>query len=98
MKNHINVNGRTIQTDKGFSHLKQKQKEWILVVFRNSYHSKMKELNMNIKLPREARDEVIRQVYEEIIARDIWIPFGEFEKYCFSKISKVVSDYNPNKN
>ncbi len=58
----------------------------------------MKELNTNTKLPRETRDEVIQQVYEEIIARDIWIPFGELEKYCFSKITNEVIDYNANNN
>lgn len=98
MKNHINVNGKLLQTNKGFSHLKQRQKEWILAVFRSSYHKKMKELSTNTKLPKEARDEVITQVYNEIEASGIWIPFGELEKYCFSKITKVVNDYNPNKN
>lgn len=55
----------------------------------------MRELNTNKKLPREARDEVILQVYEEIDSRGIWIPFNELEKYCFGKINKVSKDYNP---
>ncbi|MED2737074.1 hypothetical protein [Bacillus toyonensis] len=97
MKNHIRVNGKSLQTNKGFSHLKQRQKEWISGIFRDSYHSKMKELHTNTKLPRETRDEIVRQVYEKIEARGIWIPFGELEKYCFSNTTKVVNGYTPNK-
>lgn len=93
MKNHIKVNGRTLQTNKRFSQLKQKQKEWIATVFREKYHSKMGELGVDTKLPREQRDRVIAEVYAEIEARDIWIPYRELEKYCFSKTTKVIKGF-----
>ncbi|MGG4382855.1 hypothetical protein ABEX08_12530 [Priestia megaterium] len=37
MKNHVYQNGRLIQTNKKFSALKQKQKEWITNELRQRY-------------------------------------------------------------
>lgn len=94
MKNHEKVNGKLLQTNKRFSHLKQGQKDFISNIFREKYHQKMDELNTNEKLPKKFRDEVVSSVYLEIEKRDIWLPFGEVEKYCLSKITKTVNKYN----
>jgi hypothetical protein len=51
LKNHINVNGKLIQTNKRFSQLKNKQKEWIAAELYKLYHNKMKERHTIRKLP-----------------------------------------------
>ncbi|GAA0610907.1 hypothetical protein GCM10009001_30190 [Virgibacillus siamensis] len=94
MKNHINVNGKLLQTNKRFSQLKERQKNWITEELYKLYHKKMKERRINGKLPPPYRDEVIESIYEQIRDRDIWIPFGEVKKYAFRKTTKMVKSFN----
>ncbi|UOQ95098.1 hypothetical protein MUO14_09285 [Halobacillus shinanisalinarum] len=93
MKNHIKVNGKLLQTNKRFSQLKQSQKNWIATELYKLYHEKMKERRTTRKLPPEHRDAVISSLYEQIQNREIWIPYGEVEKYAFSKTTKIVKSF-----
>ncbi len=51
MKNHIEVNGKLLQTNKRFSQLKESQKNWIVPELYKLYHNKMKERRTTRKLP-----------------------------------------------
>lgn len=93
MKNHIKVNGKLLQSNKRFSHLKQSQKNWIAIELNKLYHSKMKERRTTRKLPSTHRDEVISSLYEKIQEREIWISYNEVEKYAYSKIAKIVNSF-----
>jgi hypothetical protein len=93
LKNHIKVNGKLLQTNKRFSQLKNKQKEWIALELYKLYHNKMKERRTTRKLPPDHRDMVISSLYEHIQNKDIWIPYSEVEKYVFSKITKIVKSF-----
>ena len=83
-KNHKLIDGRLLQTDKKYSHLKMKQKEkinlWINEEIRAYYeHSG--------KFPRkpEAFTEVLERLYMRIEDAGIWIPYGEIHKRYFGK-------------
>ena len=94
MKNHIKVNGKLLQTNKTWSHLKNGQKEWISNQFSYLYHQKMIMRRTVGKLPRAARDEVISDLYEKIKEREIWIPYGEVKKFACSRTRKVVNRFS----
>jgi hypothetical protein len=93
LKNHIKVNGKLLQTNKRFSQLKNKQKEYIAAELYKLYHNKMKETHTIRKLSFDHRDIVISSLYEQIQNREIWIPYGEVGKYAFSKITKIVKSF-----
>jgi len=93
MKNHIKVNGKLLQSNKHFSQLKQRQKDWIATELYKLYHDKMKERRTTRKLPANHRDEVISFLYEKIQQREIWIPYREVEKYTFSKIANIIKSF-----
>ena len=82
-KNHQMVNDRLLQTDKPFSQLKQKQKEKINEWLYQEYRAISQQIG---KVP-DARhnDKILFSVQEKIEATEIWIPFGEVEKYFFSR-------------
>lgn len=90
MKNHVEINEKLLQTNKKFSALKMKQKEFIANTFRVKYHQKTEERGMTKVLPKRLLDEVINEVYEEIKLQDIWIPFSEVRKFCYRRIQKTV--------
>ena len=82
-KNHQIINGRLLQTDKPFSQLKQKQKEkineWLYQEYRALYHQigKVPDARHN--------DKILSAVQEKIEEAEIWIPFGEVQRYFFSR-------------
>ncbi len=43
MKNHIRINGQLLQTNKKWSHLKEKQKTWIMETARREYDRFVRE-------------------------------------------------------
>ncbi|WP_456364968.1 hypothetical protein C1N73_34310 (plasmid) [Priestia aryabhattai] len=88
MKNHVYENGRLIQTNKKFSALKQKQKEWIANELRNRYISAINY--PYTKLRTKKRDQILDEVYDLIQKKEIWIPYDEVEKYYFSKIPSFI--------
>lgn len=64
MKNHVYENGRLIQTNKKFSVLKQKQKEWITNELRQRYISAINY--PYTKLRSKKRDKILDEVYDLI--------------------------------
>lgn len=61
MKNHIKVNGKILQTNKKFSHLKLKQKEFIHELMYEEYKKYYEE---NEKMPvKEAKSELKKNIY-----------------------------------
>ncbi|MGC6584858.1 hypothetical protein ACPV3A_07795 [Paenibacillus sp. Dod16] len=93
MKNHIKVNGKLLQTNKHFLQLENSQKDWIATELYKLYYNKMKERHTTRKLSPDHRDTVIASLYEQIQNREIWIPYGEVEKYVFSKTTKIVKSF-----
>mgnify|MGYP000677194578 CR=1 FL=1 len=79
MKNHEWVDGKLLQTNKKYSHLKQKQKEKIYQWMYEAYCSKYQELG---KFP-ETRDDddILLRVMDKIEEAEIWIPYGEINKH-----------------
>lgn len=84
MKNHIKVNGQIRQLNKKWSHLRQQQRErisnWLrreFFVFVKIHHRKPKKYE---------HDEIILAVMDKIHDQDIWIPYGEVERYYKSKV------------
>ncbi|MEM5008485.1 hypothetical protein WKH54_25905 [Priestia megaterium] len=91
MKNHVYQNGRLIQTNKKFSALKQKQKEWITNELRQRY---INAINYpHTKLHSKKRDQILEEVYDLIVAKDTWIPFHEVKKHYFKKIPSFISSH-----
>ncbi|MGG4392185.1 hypothetical protein COK01_26780 [Priestia megaterium] len=88
MKNHVFQNGHLIQTNKKFSALKQKQKEWITNKLRQRYIKMMKY--PNVKLRPNKRDQILDEVYDLISEKEIWVPFHEVEKHYYSKITSFI--------
>ncbi|MFE4047485.1 hypothetical protein [Priestia sp. YIM B13490] len=88
MKNHVYQNGRLIQTNKKFSALKQKQKEWITNELRQRYISAINY--PHIKLHPRKRDQILDEVYDLIEEKEIWIPYGEVKRHYFSKIPSFI--------
>ncbi|QWG81546.1 MULTISPECIES: transposase [Bacillus cereus group] len=87
MKNHTRSSkGQLLQTNKKWSHLKQKQRETISNWLREAYIEKIKVHNLRLK-PREHED-VLEKVMSKIYDREIWIPDYEVEKYYKGKINK----------
>ena len=93
MKSHITVNGKILLRNKRYSQLKNTQKEWIVSELYKLYHNNMKEKRTTRKLPPNQRDIVISSLYEKIQNREIWIPYGEIQKYVFSKTTKIVKSF-----
>jgi hypothetical protein len=88
MKNHVYQNGRLLQTNKKFSALKQKQKEWITNELRQRYISVINY--PYTKLHPKKRDQILNEVYDLIAEKEIWIPYGEVKRHYFSKIPSFI--------
>ena len=86
LKNHVKVGGKLLQTNKIWSHLKQKQKEWIIQTARGQYDRFLRECG---KLPVEgSKKQLIEDVYAVIEERDIWIPYGEVYRVLCKHIAR----------
>ena len=88
MKNHEMINGKLLQTNKTFSHLKEQQRlkinEWLYEYYKD-------HMDKNGKEP--FKDEIVQAVYEKIEAAEIWLPLGELYKYYMSRINKIRKRY-----
>lgn len=86
MKNHVKVGGKLLQTNKTWSHLKQKQKDWILQTARGHYDRFLRERG---KLPVEgSKEQLIEEIYAVIKERDIWISYGEVYRVLCKHIAR----------
>ena len=85
MKNHMRINGQLLQTNKKWSHLKEKQKAWIMETARQEYDCFVRERG---KLPvHGSKQQLIERIYEAIEAKDIWIPYGEVKRVLDARIA-----------
>lgn len=90
-KNHKMVDGKLLQTNKPFSQLKQRQKEkineWLYAEYRRYYEE-------NGSAPdKRCNADILGAVYEKISAAEIWIPFGEVQKFFYSHKNKYRNRY-----
>ena len=86
-KNHKMIDGKLLQTDKKYSHLKLKQKEKIaewMYLETKAYYEK------NYTFPGDKQiGDVISKVYDRITGADIWIPYGEVVKHYKKKRADI---------
>ena len=87
-KNHKMIDGKLLQTDKKYSHLKLKKKEKIaewMYLETKAYYEK------NYTFPGDKQiGDVISKVYDRITDADIWIPYGEVVKHYNKKKRAVL--------
>ena len=87
-KNHVRVNGTLLQTNKKWSHLKQKQRDWIYGTTRSEHEKFIEENN---RLPMKAgKKKLIAAIEAKIDERGIWLPSHEME----SGIGKYIDRLN----
>ena len=77
-KNHVRVNGTLLQTNKNWSHLKQKQRLWIYEVTRTE-HKKFVEENNRLPM-KTGKKKLIAAIEGKIDERGIWLPSHELER------------------
>lgn len=86
-KNHKMIDGKLLQTDKKYSHLKLKQKEKIaewMYLETKAYYEK------NYTFPGDKQiGDVISKVYDRITDANIWIPYGEVVKHYKKKRADI---------
>ena len=83
---HIENDGKLINVEKKWSHLKMKQKEMIFLKFRNAY---IRFLNNEGRHPDKLECGVIvDEVYNFIRRKGIVIPHGDVKKAFDGKLNK----------
>ena len=86
-KNHKMIDGKLLQTDKKYSHLKLKQKEKIaewMYLETKTYYEKYYTFPGDKQI-----GDVISKVYNRITDADIWIPYGEVAKHYKKKRTDI---------
>lgn len=92
MKNHKMVDGKLLQTNKKYSHLKQKQKEKIYQWMYEAYVECYKEKG---KFPDTKDDvKILFSVMSKIDDAEIWIPENEVRKHYNSVRSNLRKRLN----
>lgn len=91
MKNHEWVGDKLLQTNKKYSHLKQKQRdkiyEWMYAAFKDVFRQ-------TGRYPEKKQDEIILdRVMDNIRAAEIWIPEYEVEKHYKGIKNKLNKRY-----
>jgi hypothetical protein len=87
-KNHVRVNGTLLQTNKKWSHLKQKQRDWIYEITRSA-HKLFVEKNNRLHM-KAGKKNLIAAIETKIDERGIWLPSDELE----SGIGKYIDRLN----
>ena len=87
-KNHVKVNGTLLQSNKKWSHLKQKQRDWIYEITRTE-HKKFIEENNRLPM-KTGKKKLIAIIKTKIDERGIWLPSYELE----SGIGKYIERLN----
>ena len=97
MKNHQIVNGKLLQTNKKFSHLKEHQKEQISLWLYEAYRSSSLANGQSSAVENDA--DIIAAVMEKITDAGIWIPEGEVVAYYRSRKphfqKRITKENNP---
>ena len=85
MKNHVSIDGKLLQTNKTWGHLKREQQEWICRTARERY---LAFIERRGKLPVEgSKKQLIEEIYIAIQEREIWIPNGEVNRVLSRRIA-----------
>ena len=85
MKNHIRINGQLLQTNKKWSHLKAKQKAWIMEMAKHKHDHFVQERG---KLPvHGSKQQLNERIYAQIEAKGIWVPYNEVKRMLDSRIA-----------
>lgn len=83
---HISTNSKLLNINKKWHHLHCRQREWVLNKLREEYTS---VLINNGQHPNSAQcQKIVNRVYEQIVAREIWIPYEEVAKAFTSKLMR----------
>jgi hypothetical protein len=86
-KNHVRVNGTLLQTNKKWSQLKQKQRDWIYGIIRSEHKRFVEENN---RLPMKAgKKKLITTIKARINENNIWLPTDEMELSINKYIDKL---------
>ena len=88
-KNHVKVNGTLLQTNKKWSQLKQKQREWIYELVRTE-HKKFIDEHGCIPMKTD-KMKLIIAIETKIDERGIWLPSHELEQGIGKYIDKLNS-------
>jgi hypothetical protein len=91
LKNHIRVNGRLLQTNKKFSALKLRQKEWIASLLRSKTISLI--LEHQRQLTRPERERILQETLIAIEQKGIWIPDYEVRRYYDSRVQRYYKSF-----
>jgi hypothetical protein len=87
-KNHVRVSGTLLQTNKKWTQLKQKQRDWIYEITSSEHRRFLKEYN---RLPmKTGRAKLIGVIVAKVDERGIWLPMHELE----SGIGKYIDRMN----
>ena len=100
MKSHIKVNGQIFQTNKKWSHLKERQRLWIHEMTMEEHAAYVEKYGgLPLKSGKEA---VLDKVYDRINEREMWIPWDEFKAHAGKfidrrnrKLSEAPSEREP---
>ena len=85
LKNHIRINGQLLQTNKKWSHLKARQKAWIMETAKCEYDHFVQERG---KLPvHGSKQQLNERIYAQIEAKGIWVPYNEVKRILDSRIA-----------
>jgi hypothetical protein len=86
-KNHVKVNGTLLQTNKKWSQLKQKQKDWIYGIVRAEHEKFIEE---NDRLPmKTGKKKLVAVIETKIDERGIWLPSHELEQGICKYIDRL---------
>ncbi|MDO4478687.1 MAG: hypothetical protein Q4B73_06600 [Lachnospiraceae bacterium] len=96
MKNHFEIDGQLLQTNKCWAELKESQKQKISNWLREETAEYYK-LHQAYPIGRSAED-VVDNVYEKIREADIWIPYGEVYKYYQGKKTYIINQLEKPRN
>lgn len=91
MKNHKKIEGQLLQTNKKYSHLKNKQKEYISKELEKECRRYIQEKGL-FPMNKYSHD-VVEAVMEKIERKKIWIPYGEIYKHFMSKKTKICNRF-----
>jgi hypothetical protein len=87
-KNHAKINGRLLQTNKKWSHLKGKQKSWIYDTAKREYD---RFVSHNKRIPEKSgKDKLLTAIKDKINERGIWLPYHELD----ANLSKFIARLN----
>ena len=87
-KNHVRVNGTLLQTNKKWSQLKQRQREWIYGITR-AEHQRFIEENSILPM-KTGKKKLIAAIIAKTDERGIWLPSDELK----SGIGKYIDRLN----